>query len=123
MIVSGHCAVYKWGVSSGAHLNKKLNELLEWQAIRWRRDKGCHYYDLGGITPPVAEALKRGEERPPVRGTGIANFKHGFGQMVTFPESYDNNFGCRPRWLVRKTVDHAWRPLTLQKLARGVSNA
>lgn len=119
VLALGHWAVYKWGASSGAHLAKKPNDLLQWHGIRWSRDKGCHYYDLGGITPSVAEALQRGEEPPEGKGTGIARFKLGFGQMVSFPSSYDNSYGIRPRWLVRKGVDYGWKLKFLRNVARG----
>lgn len=119
VIALGRWAVYKWGASSGAHLSKKPNELLQWHAIQWSGEKGCHYYDLGGITPLVAEALKRGEKPPEGKGTGIARFKLGFGQMVTFPSSYDNTYGIRPKWLVRKALPCAWELKFLRRLMRG----
>ncbi len=119
VIALGQWAVYKWGASSGAHLSKKPNELLQWHAMKWSREKGCHYYDLGGITPFVAEALKRGEKPPESKLTGIARFKLGFGQMVTFPSSYDNTYGIRPKWLVRKVLPYAWELRFLRGLVRG----
>lgn len=119
VIALGHWAVYKWGASSGAYLNKKPNEILQWHAMKWSREKGCHYYDLGGITPSVAEALRRDEKPPEGKLTGIARFKLGFGQMVTFPSSYDNTYGIRPKWLVRKALPYAWELKFLRGLVRG----
>jgi peptidoglycan pentaglycine glycine transferase (the first glycine) len=122
VIYLGNWGVYKWGSSSGAHHRKLPNYLLQWEAIRWCKSRGCRYYDLGGITPSVSETLELGEKLEPTasKGAGIAYFKSGFGEIVTFPDSYDNNYGFRPRWLIRTAVRYAWRFNVTRKLARGV---
>ncbi len=120
VIALGNWAVYKWGASSGAHLNRKPNDLLQWAAMQWSKKKGCHYYDMGGITPVVAQALRQDQDPPPIKGANIARFKLGFGQMTTFPASYDNNYGWGPRWLVRNAISLAWRFDFVRKLAQGI---
>jgi lipid II:glycine glycyltransferase (peptidoglycan interpeptide bridge formation enzyme) len=121
VISLGKWGVYKWGASSGAHPKKMSSYLAQWAAIRWCKEKGCHYYDLGGITPSVANRLKQGDKIKPTdsKGAGIAYFKMGFGQLFTFPGSYDSNYGFRPRWLIRTAVRYAWRLNIFRKLARG----
>ena len=71
---------------------------------QWSKEFGCKYYDMGGITPVVAEALNSGEELPDVKGSGIAHFKLGFGEKHIFPEAYDNTYTFLPRWFVRWVV-------------------
>jgi lipid II:glycine glycyltransferase (peptidoglycan interpeptide bridge formation enzyme) len=122
VIAFGQWAVYKWGASSNAHRDKKSNNLLQWAAMRWSKERGCHYYDMGGISPAcVADALKRGEKLDPAesKGAGIALFKLGFGQLATFPDAYDNNYGIRPKWLVRKATAYAGELDTLRAMLMG----
>jgi peptidoglycan pentaglycine glycine transferase (the first glycine) len=118
----GNWGVYKWGSSSGSHRKKMPNHLLQWEAIRWCKEKGCRYYDLGGITPSVAERIARGETIKPTdsSGAGIAYFKMGFGQLFTFPGSYDNSYAFQPKWLLRIALKYGWRLNALRKIARGV---
>ena len=118
VIALGHWAVFKWGASSGAHLSMHPNELLHWHAMLWAKDMGCRYYDLGGITPKVAEALERGEQPPPGKGAGIAQFKLRFGDMATFPQPFDNSYGLRPRRFVRWAIDGAWKLEFLRGMVR-----
>ena len=122
IIAFGQWAVYKWGASSDAHRDTMPNYLLQWTAIRWSKHKGCLYYDLGGITPAsVAEDLRQGQKLNPTdsKGAGIAHFKHGFGQLVTFPDAYDNCYGVRPKWLARTAIAYAGRLGTLRALVLG----
>ena len=46
-------------------------------------------------------------------------FKHGFGQLVTFPDAYDNCYGVRPKWLARTAIAYAGRLGTLRALVLG----
>jgi len=124
-IAFGKWAVYKWGASSNKHRKVMPNNLLQWEAIRWSKAQGCRYYDMGGITPIVAEAIERGEnlhafDHP---SAGVARFKLGFGDFVTFPVSYDNNYGFRPRWLIRHGVALAWKFPLARRLARGARSS
>jgi len=119
VLAIGHWAVYKWGAASGQRREYKPNELLQWAAMQWSKAQGCRYYDLGGITPSVAQALIQDQELPDVKGTRIASFKAGFGQIVTFPDPYDNIYIIRPRWLMRQAVSLAWKFKALRRLAQG----
>jgi len=122
VIAFGDWAVYKWGASSGEHLNAKPNQLLHWHAIQWSQGIGCRYYDLGGITPVVAEAIKNGEKLPQIKGAGIARFKLGFGERFDFPYAYDNNYGPFPRWMIRNLVAFIWKFDFLRDFIRKVVN-
>ena len=124
-IAFGQWSVYKWGASSNAHRDKMPNNLLQWTAIQWSQGKKCRYYDLGGISPGVAEALRRGEKPRVIdsAGAGVADFKLGFGELVSFPDSYDNNYGIRPRRLVRKAISLGWNSRLLRGLVRGARTA
>ena len=117
----GDWGVYKWGASSNIHREKMPNHLLQWTAIQWCKAQGCRHYDMGGITPVVAEALKQGVKARDIDhpSAGVARFKLTFGNLVTFPASYDQIYTLRPRWLVRQAITTAWQIRWFRGLVRG----
>jgi peptidoglycan pentaglycine glycine transferase (the first glycine) len=65
----------RWGVDIAAatseqHRQVKANYPLQWQAIRWARERGCAWYDFRGIP----EVLEPGEET-----WNVYEYKRGFG--------------------------------------------
>jgi hypothetical protein len=66
----GHTGIYLLGATSDHGLKAKGAYLLQWTMIKWLKENGIQYYDLGGIDP----------ERNP----GVYSFKRGFsGEDVT----------------------------------------
>jgi hypothetical protein len=81
----GDTAIYLLGATSADGLKMKGAYLLQWHAIQWLKERGCRWYDLGGINP----------ERNP----GVYHFKSGLGgeethQLATFElsKSWMSNF-------------------------------
>jgi lipid II:glycine glycyltransferase (peptidoglycan interpeptide bridge formation enzyme) len=60
----GDSAIYLFGATSDAGLNAKGAYILQWTLIRWLKERGTRFYDLGGIDP---------EANP-----GVYHFKRGF---------------------------------------------
>ena len=60
----GDSAIYLLGATSDSGLNAKGAYLLQWSMIRWLKENGTRWYDLGGIDP---------EANP-----GVYHFKKGF---------------------------------------------
>jgi hypothetical protein len=59
----GDSAIYLLGATSDAGLNTKGAYLLQWTMIRWLKENGVRWYDLGGIDPegnPGVFSFKRG---------------------------------------------------------------
>ncbi len=59
----GDSAIYLLGATSDEGLNSKGAYLLQWVLIRWLKEKGVRWYDLGGIDPegnPGVYHFKRG---------------------------------------------------------------
>lgn len=59
----GDSAVYLLGATSDDGLNAKGAYLLQWTLIRWLKENGYKWYDLGGIDPegnPGVYSFKRG---------------------------------------------------------------
>ena len=59
----GDSAIYLLGATSGNGLNSKGGYLLQWTLIKWLKEKGFRWYDLGGINPQ--------------RSPGVYHFKRG----------------------------------------------
>ncbi|MGB7729606.1 MAG: peptidoglycan bridge formation glycyltransferase FemA/FemB family protein [Candidatus Acidiferrum sp.] len=59
----GDSAIYLLGATSDAGLHTKGAYLLQWTMIRWLKENGIRWYDLGGIDPegnPGVYSFKRG---------------------------------------------------------------
>ena len=83
-------AWYLYGASSNEHRDRMPNYLLQWEAIRWAKEKGCHTYDLWGIPDEDQDVL--GREFPKRRDGlwGVYRFKRGFGgRLVRHLGAYD----------------------------------
>jgi len=70
----GDRAWYMYGASRDLHRNLMPNHLLQWEAIRWAKARGCTIYDMWGA-PDVLD------ERDPM--WGVYRFKAGFGGQLT----------------------------------------
>jgi lipid II:glycine glycyltransferase (peptidoglycan interpeptide bridge formation enzyme) len=75
----GERAWYLYGASNNLERNRMPNYLLQWEAMRWARSKGCTSYDMWGIPDADPETL---ESEFPSRSNGlwgVYRFKRGFG--------------------------------------------
>jgi len=92
----GRKAWYMYGASSSEERQRMPNHLLQWEAMRWAKARGCETYDLwgipdvdeSGIGPHIAVAEKQG-----VLSTGLGGlyrFKRGFGgREMRYVGAYD----------------------------------
>jgi lipid II:glycine glycyltransferase (peptidoglycan interpeptide bridge formation enzyme) len=60
----GDFGIYLHGATSNAGMKARGSYRLQWETIKWLKEKGIRYYDLGGINP---------EANP-----GVYHFKCGF---------------------------------------------
>lgn len=82
--VLGDTLVYLLGATSPEALTRKAAYLLQWRAIELARERGCRWYDLGGIDP---------EGNP-----GVHHFKEGLGGAdVTAAGPMEWSSGMRAR--------------------------
>ncbi|RMF35513.1 MAG: peptidoglycan bridge formation glycyltransferase FemA/FemB family protein [Chloroflexi bacterium] len=75
----GKRAWYFYGASSNRHRNRMPTYLLQWEAIRWARAKGCTLYDLWGVPDEPLERLEAEFTRRSDGLWGVYRFKRGFG--------------------------------------------
>jgi len=82
----GDSAVYLLGATGENGLNAKGTYLLQWTMIKWLKENGIHYYDLGGIDPernPGVYHFKRGLSGREVAYIGqISLCENSFSSMV-----------------------------------------
>jgi lipid II:glycine glycyltransferase (peptidoglycan interpeptide bridge formation enzyme) len=72
-------AIYMYGASSNQKRNLMPTYLLQWKAMQWAREQGCHTYDLWGV-PDEDEATLEAEFAARSDGLwGVYRFKRGFG--------------------------------------------
>jgi len=60
VIARGRRAWYLYGGSTDAERERMPNYLLQWEAMRWARNRGCEEYDLWGVPDEDQEALEAG---------------------------------------------------------------
>ena len=81
IFVIGDTARYVYGMSGPDHREKMPNYLLQWEAIRLAKEKGCRLYDLWGAPDEFTESD---------RMWGVYQFKRGLGgEVVITPGAWD----------------------------------
>jgi peptidoglycan pentaglycine glycine transferase (the first glycine) len=75
----GPRAWYFYGASANDHRDRMPTYVLQWEAMRWARSRGCSEYDLWGVPDEDEDVL---ENEFPARQDGlwgVYRFKRGFG--------------------------------------------
>lgn len=75
----GRRAWYFYGASANAHRERMPSYLLQWEAIRWARSRGCIEYDLWGVPDEEEAALEEQFSQRKDGLWGVYRFKRGFG--------------------------------------------
>ena len=78
----GQRAWYFYGASLSIHREKMPTYLLQWEAMRWAKARGCTSYDLWGIPDADEKTL---EDQFTSRSDGlwgVYRFKRGFGGKI-----------------------------------------
>ena len=94
----GDEAQYMYGASSTRHRAHGAGFFLQFEAMRWARERGCRRYDLWGIPakdPPSTEDAG-GERLAGTRGDdwrGLYEFKVRFGgEVVSYPPALERRY-------------------------------
>jgi lipid II:glycine glycyltransferase (peptidoglycan interpeptide bridge formation enzyme) len=73
---------------SGEFADRRPNNLVQWEAMRWAKQNGFRYFDPMGIERPLAEQLLTGANIDWAGIAGPSNFKIGYGGApVVLPET------------------------------------
>lgn len=91
LVAFGDTVVHKVAGWSRTASKVRPNELIHWHAMRWARDAGYAFYDLGGISPEAVRALREdGDAARRDPRNGVAFFKLGLGgEVVDGPPAFD----------------------------------
>jgi lipid II:glycine glycyltransferase (peptidoglycan interpeptide bridge formation enzyme) len=83
-------AWYFYGASADVHRDRMPVYLLQWEAMRWARAKGCSVYDLWGVPDVSEETLEANFVKRSDGLWGVYRFKRGFGgQLCRAPDPWD----------------------------------
>jgi lipid II:glycine glycyltransferase (peptidoglycan interpeptide bridge formation enzyme) len=82
VFANGKRAWYVYGASNDHERNRMPTYLLQWQAIRWAKARGCDEYDLWGVPDENEETLEANFETRHDGLWGVYRFKRGFGGEV-----------------------------------------
>jgi lipid II:glycine glycyltransferase (peptidoglycan interpeptide bridge formation enzyme) len=104
----GEHAVYMYGASSTEHRGHGAAFLLQFEAMKWARERGCSTYDLWGIPTQDPDSLSS-DDNTAIAGSkgddwrGIFRFKTGFGgEIVSYPETLERRYLPLLPWLARR---------------------
>ncbi|MFZ2187238.1 MAG: peptidoglycan bridge formation glycyltransferase FemA/FemB family protein [Candidatus Moraniibacteriota bacterium] len=94
-------AIYLHGGSSNEHRDAMAPYLLQWEQIKYAKERGCTEYDFGGVKTRMNQ--ESGIRKDGRNGwKGITRFKSGFApstQPIVFPGSYDMILDSRAYFL------------------------
>jgi lipid II:glycine glycyltransferase (peptidoglycan interpeptide bridge formation enzyme) len=87
----GETAAYLYGASSEDERQRMPAYLLQWEAMRWAREKGCVEYDLWGVPDEDEETLEAEFSARSDGLWGVYRFKRGFGgRLVRWAGAFDS---------------------------------
>jgi lipid II:glycine glycyltransferase (peptidoglycan interpeptide bridge formation enzyme) len=75
----GPRAWYVYGASNDEDRNRMPAYLLQWEAMRWAKARGCEEYDLWGVPDEDETTLEANFEKRHDGLWGVYRFKRGFG--------------------------------------------
>lgn len=75
-------AWYFYGASNDEERNRMPTYLLQWEAMRWAKEKGCLDYDLWGVPDQDEETLEGNFTLRSEGLWGVYRFKRGFGGVL-----------------------------------------
>jgi lipid II:glycine glycyltransferase (peptidoglycan interpeptide bridge formation enzyme) len=78
----GRRAWYFFGASTDRERQRMPTYLLQWEAMRWAKSRGCDQYDLWGIPDTEPEKLEAEFAHRSDGLWGVYRFKRGFGGRV-----------------------------------------
>lgn len=78
----GRRAWYFYGASSDRHRNLMPTYLLQWEAMRWAKARGCTEYDLWGVPDADQDMLEAQFTERRDGLWGVYRFKRGFGGVL-----------------------------------------
>ena len=79
---NGIRAYYLYGASTDEERNRMPTYLLQWEAMKWAKGRGCKEYDLWGVPDEDEATLEANFETRHDGLWGVYRFKRGFGGEI-----------------------------------------
>jgi lipid II:glycine glycyltransferase (peptidoglycan interpeptide bridge formation enzyme) len=76
---NGNRSYYLYGASTDEERNRMPTYLLQWEAMKWAKARGCEEYDLWGVPDEEEATLEANFETRHDGLWGVYRFKRGFG--------------------------------------------
>lgn len=90
IFMHGKRAWYVYGASTDDERNRMPTYLLQWEAMRWAKARGCEEYDLWGVPDEAEATLEADFEKRGDGLWGVYRFKRGFGgKLVRAAQAVD----------------------------------
>jgi len=90
----GRFAWYWYGASTDEERQRMPTYLLQWEAIRWARQRGAEFYDLWGVPDEEPDVLEANFEKRSDGLWGVYRFKRGFGGEVRRAAAAQDKIYC-----------------------------
>ena len=102
---NGNRAYYLYGASTDEERNRMPTYLLQWEAMRWAKARGCEEYDLWGV-PDEDEAILEANFESRHDGLwGVYRFKRGFGgELKRAAQALDRVYNPLVYWAYLKFI-------------------
>ncbi|MDL1944795.1 peptidoglycan bridge formation glycyltransferase FemA/FemB family protein [Chloroflexi bacterium CFX2] len=102
---NGNRAYYLYGASTDEERNRMPTYLLQWEAMKWSKARGCEEYDLWGV-PDEDEAILEANFETRRDGLwGVYRFKRGFGgELKRAAQAVDRVYNPWLYWLYLKFI-------------------
>ena len=102
---NGHRAYYLYGASTDEERNRMPTYLLQWEAMKWAKARGCGEYDLWGVPDEDEATLEANFETRRDGLWGVYRFKRGFGgELKRASQAMDRVYNPLLYWAYLKFI-------------------
>ncbi len=102
---NGHRAYYLYGASTDEERNRMPTYLLQWEAMKWAKARGCEEYDLWGVPDEDEATLEANFEIRHDGLWGVYRFKRGFGgELKRAAQAMDRVYNPLLYWAYLKFI-------------------
>ncbi|MCC6498965.1 MAG: peptidoglycan bridge formation glycyltransferase FemA/FemB family protein [Anaerolineales bacterium] len=102
---NGNRAYYLYGASTDEERNRMPTYLLQWEAMKWAKSRGCDEYDLWGVPDEDEATLESNFESRHDGLWGVYRFKRGFGgELKRAAQALDRVYNPLLYWAYLKLV-------------------
>lgn len=105
VVRNGNRAYYLYGASTDEERNRMPTYLLQWEAMKWAKSRGCDEYDLWGVPDEDEATLESNFESRHDGLWGVYRFKRGFGgKLKRAAQALDRVYNPLLYWAYLKFV-------------------